>query len=511
MKKVVSIIILFVICCYSCSVFAESYKITSVKDSVVVEQVISGKQGKIENKITKVDDSTQNVYGEINFINKASDSKGQKLSTEIYIMLPENIVTSSEGYALYKTYVEEFAKKVYAKDASAKIGIIGIKGTVNSHTEVDGKWIINDDDEGDIPGSADNAEIVAKLTNNLETLKTGLNGMNPEKKNFYTNLQAAIGLARDSYSSNSNKILISLFDNVPLICNGVQDTISHSPDDNFEELVKAQNSSIVSATKEEMLGLKDDNIAFILLRPENTSYNQTWWDVDTGKIVLEYDGSQHVIDLYGTMENPTYGKMYSLSSDSLENIVTKYIYEDVVEEMKTTLENVEIQVVFSKEVFDNFNITSLNTNDKTIDISKLKTEGKIIWKIEKLNEDETDSFKYKLELKKDSILESLLNKNINMNTISISLGDKSKDINLTQTPTFMISREQTNNGNSANSNSNNNSNFNSNSNNNLANDPTIANEKFPKAGKVVLAFALISLIGCAGIGIAKMINLRDVK
>ena len=66
-------------------------------------------------------------------------------------------------------------------------------------------------------------------------------------------------------------------------------------------------------------------------------------------------------------------------------------------------------------------------------------------------------------------------------------------------------------GNNANNNSNNNSNFNSNSNNNLANDATIANEKFPKAGKVVLAFALISLIGCAGIGIAKMINLRDVK
>lgn len=115
MKKVVSIIILFVICCYSCSVFATSYKIASVKESVVVEKVISGKQGRIENKITKVDDLTQDVYGEINFINKVSDTNGQKLSTEIYIMLPENIVTSSEGYASYKTYVEEFAKKCMQK------------------------------------------------------------------------------------------------------------------------------------------------------------------------------------------------------------------------------------------------------------------------------------------------------------------------------------------------------------------------------------------------------------
>lgn len=79
---------------------------------------------------------------------------------------------------------------MYAKDASAKIGIIGIKGTVNGHTQVDGKWVATDDDEGDIPGNANNAEIVAKLTTNIDTLKNGLNSMNPEKKKYYTNLQA---------------------------------------------------------------------------------------------------------------------------------------------------------------------------------------------------------------------------------------------------------------------------------------------------------------------------------
>ena len=115
MKKVVSIIILFVICCYSCSVFAESYKITSVKNSVVVEQVISGKQGKIENKITKVDDSTQNVYGEINFINKASDSKGQKLSTEIYIMLQRILLQVQNGMHYIKHMLRSLPKRCMQK------------------------------------------------------------------------------------------------------------------------------------------------------------------------------------------------------------------------------------------------------------------------------------------------------------------------------------------------------------------------------------------------------------
>lgn len=501
MKKVVSCIILFVICCYSCSVFATSYKIASVKELVVTEKVIAGKQGKIENKITKIDDSTQEVYGEINFTNKVSDANGQKIPTEIYIMISENIFENSAKYALYRTYIEEFAQKVYAKDASAKIGIIGIKGTVNSHTEIDGKVVENEDDEGDVPGSADNAEIVAKLTNTLDDLKNGLNDMNTEKKLYYINLQAAIRLARNSYSSSSNKILISLFDNVPLICNGVQNTIFHDENEDLKELVEEQNNNIVNVTKEEMLGLKDDDIAFILLRPDDTSYNQTWVDGKTGEITLEYDGSQHVKDLYGTMEEPTYGKMYSLNTDSLENIVTKYIYDDVVEEMKNTIENLEMQVMFTKDVYENFNITSLNDNDKTIDISKFDSEGKIIWKIEKLNEDQSVSFKYKLKMKGSSIPESILNKNINMNSILISSGDK--DVNLTEAPTFMISQEQISNGN--------NSNNNSNANNNLKNDPTIAKENFPKAGKVVLAVALISLIGCASIGLVKMINLKDVK
>ena len=318
---------------------------------------------------------------------------------------------------------------------------------------------------------------------------------------YYTNLQAAIGLARNSYSSSSNKILISLFDNVPLICNGVQNTIFHYENEDLKELVEKQNNNIVTATKKEMLGLKDDNITFILLRPEDTSYNQTWIDSKTGEITLEYDGSQHVKDLYGAMEEPTYGKMYSLSADSLENIVTKYIYDDVVEEMKNVIENIEIQVMFTKDVYENFNITSLNGNDKTIDISKFDSEGKVIWKIEKLNENQSVSFKYKLKLKGASISESILNKNINMNSILISSEDK--DIKITETPTFMISQEQLSSGN--------NSNNNSNANNNLKNDPTIAKENFPKAGKVVLAFALIFLIGCASIGIVKMINLKDVK
>ena len=511
MKKIISFMILIAICCCSCSVFAASYNIESVKETTTLEKVIDSKQGKIENKITNIDGTNLEVYGEVSFTNTVYESSQQKQMTEIYIMIPENIAVKSTQYESYKKYLEEFAQKVYSKNMNTKIGIIGIKGPVNSYTVTDDNLLTdNDGNEADIPGSADNAEIVTELTNNIQNLKNGLSGMNPKKIKYYTNLQAAIGLARRSYSSGTNRILISLFDNVPLVCNGIQNSIQRTDEDVFSEQVKDHNDAIVSETKKEMLALKNNNISFILLRPDDTSYNQEWCDVETGEIILEYDGSQHVKDLYGTIENPTYGKMYSLNSDGLGKIVTQYIYEDVIEEIGTTLENIEIQVAFTKDIIDNFGITSLVSDDKTIDSSKLESDGKFIWNIAKLNEGETVALKYKLKLKDSNVTSSILDKNISLNNILISLGDKSKDVSMTESPVIKVTQPTNNSGNNDN-NQNNSGNNSTGNNENSNNDPTIAKENFPKAGKIVLAFALVSLIGCAGVGITKMINLRDVK
>ena len=511
MKKIISFMILIAICCCSCSVFAASYNIESVKETTTLEKVIDSKQGKIENKSTKIDGTNLEVYGEVSFTNTVYESSQQKQMTEIYIMIPENIAVKSTQYESYKKYIEEFAQKVYSKNMNTKIGIIGIKGPVNSYTVTDDNLLTdNDGNEADIPGSADNAEIVTELTNNIQNLKNGLSGMNPKKIKYYTNLQAAIGLARRSYSSGTNRILISLFDNVPLVCNGIQNSIQRTDEDVFSEQVKDHNDAIVSETKKEMLALKNNNISFILLRPDDTSYNQEWCDVETGEIILEYDGSQHVKDLYGTIENPTYGKMYSLNSDGLGKIVTQYIYEDVIEEIGTTLENIEIQVAFTKDIIDNFGITSLVSDDKTIDSSKLESDGKFIWNIAKLNEGETVALKYKLKLKDSNVTSSILDKNISLNNILISLGDKSKDVSMTESPVIKVTQPTNNSGNNDN-NQNNSGNNSTGNNENSNNDPTIAKENFPKAGKIVLAFALVSLIGCAGVGITKMINLRDVK
>ena len=487
MKKVVSIIILLVIFCYSCNVFAASYSISVEKESAIAEKVINNKQGKIENKITSTDKLMNLVYGEINFTNKiytsASESE-QKKVTEIYIMIPEDIV-NLDSYAQYQKYIEEFSKKVFERNKNTKIGIIGIKGPIASMEIVDGKSIIKDDDEGDVPGISKNAEIVAKLTNSSSEVIAQLAKMNTEKKSYYNNLEAAIALARESYSTDSNKILISLFDDVPAICNGEPNRIHVTTNEALEEGVKKHNQKIVDNTKLEIDKLKKDDIAFILLRPDDASYK------------------------------PYYGKIYSLDIDNLENIVTKYIYNDVMDRIGTTLKNIEFQVIFPNEISENFDITILNKSDSRIDISKLDSDGKVVCKIGSINENDTETLvKYKLSLKDNPA--SIINKQIGINIVLMAYGDKTSSSNLFDSPKIKVTQSSgnTNNTNNANNDTQkpSDSNISNGDNkNNYTSDPTIAKENFPKAGKIVLTFVLVSLIGCAGVGITKMINLRDVK
>lgn len=518
MKKVVSIIILLVIFCYSCNVFAASYSISVEKESAIAEKVINNKQGKIENKITSTDKLMNLVYGEINFTNKiytsASESE-QKKVTEIYIMIPEDIV-NLDSYAQYQKYIEEFSKKVFERNKNTKIGIIGIKGPISSMEIVNGKGIIKDDDEGDVPGISKNAEIVAKLTNSSSEVIAQLAKMNTEKKFYYNNLEAAIALARESYSTDSNKILISLFDDVPAICNGEPNRIHVTTNEALEEGVKKHNQKIVDNTKLEIDKLKKDDIAFILLRPDDASYNKKWYNADTGELQLDFDGSDYVKQLYGTMDKPYYGKIYSLDIDNLENIVTKYIYNDVMDRIGTTLKNIEFQVIFPNEISENFDITILNKSDSRIDISKLDSDGKVVCKIGSINENDTETLvKYKLSLKDNPA--SIINKQIGINIVLMAYGDKTSSSNLVDSPKIKVTQSSGNTNNNTN-NANNDTQKPSDSNisngdnkNNYTSDPTIAKENFPKAGKIVLAFVLVSLIGCAGVGITKMINLRDVK
>lgn len=433
-------------------------------------------------------------------------------NTEILIIIPENIATDTEKSNQYIDYINTLATKVFEKNKNIKIGIVGMKGTICDRTEDEnGNIVWGSNDERDVLGTEDNAEIVIKATSDVTAIKSAIQNMNDTKTKYYNNLQVAIKLSKNSYSKNVNKILISLFDNVPDIAIGVKKSVEYGGWNSIyatpEEAAIGQHENIVKKTKSEIMSLKDDNIDFILLRPENTSFDQKWYDIDTGNLELEFDGSPYVQELYGTLENPIYGKMYSLNDASLEKVVTEYIYSDVMEKVGKDMHKLIVTDYFPKEVIDNFTITIAEANKDNVDTSKLQTDKYITWNVGDLKNNETATLKYTIKMENMKNAE-LLNKTIATNEkvegTYINYDNKKVMFTLSSSPKIKLTeiKEEI-------------PQINTNQTNNDTNqvvDNTIAQGTIPQTGiDITIIISMIALIIIAIIIHIKTRNYRDIK
>ena len=354
MEKIIKVniifIILFIVFSSFSNVFAADLQ-TSLK--VIKEASETGyledDQGYIEERIVSSDSENGELTVQLSVNNKEKDNSTEITkyeNTEIFILVPENL--TDEARTQYSSYIDTLATKIFEQNENTKIGIIGIQGPIQDNTiDEDGKLVDGENDESGVKGTAENAEIVANLTNKKEDLVNAFLLMNSSKTEYYSNLQAAIRLANNSYSNNVNKILVSLYDNVSSTAIGISNQAPSyggifSEYNTVEESVKAHLDSLVKNTKSEILALKNKNINFILLRPDNTSFDREYYSTQTGEFLLKIDGTPYVNELYGTLENPTYGKMYSLNNDRLEDIVTNYIYKDIIYKLYIEDRNKEI-------------------------------------------------------------------------------------------------------------------------------------------------------------------------
>ena len=440
MKKILSIsLICFIILSMFSNVFASELntKLDIVNKSSEIKY-LENDQGYISKTIVDSDADLGKVTIDLslsNITNITEDTKERYDNTEILIMVSENIVNEEEKLNTYVSYIETLSTKVFEKSSNTKIGIVGIKGTIKDMQEDEnGNMILGENDEATVNGTEDNAEIVLTPSSDFNQIKLSLQNMNSSKIQYRTNLQAAIRLANKSYSNNVNKILICLYDNVPNIALGVCSHISYggwfSEYETAEEAITAQHNQIANKTSSEILTLKNNNVDFILLRPDDTSYDETWYNENSGEVILEFDGSPYVQKIYGTLENPTYGKMYSLNNNTLEQIVTEYIYQDIMEDIRINIKSAVINEYFSEDIIENFDISFANEN---VDITHLNDNNYVVWNIGDVEGNKTVSLKYTLQIK-DMKNEELLNK-----VISTSDKTELKYVNYLDTETTAVS------------------------------------------------------------------------
>lgn len=355
-------------------------------------------------------------------------------------MVSENIVNDEAKFKKYMNNIENLVNKIFKANSKTKVGIIGITGPVrDTYKDEDGKLITGEKDESTVPGKESNAEIVVEPTNNTNELIEKVKNMNTSKTAYRCNVQAAVRLANKSYSDNVNKILISLYDSAPSVAIGVCGQVSYggifSEYATLEEAIKGQHENIATYTKNEILTLKDSNTSFILLRPDDTIYDETWYNVSTGEKVLDFDGSPYVQKLYGTIENPNYGKMYSFNDDNIDNIITENIYKDIEEIIQHDITNVKVTEELSDDIVKNFTFDRKNSS---IDVDATKKET-VIWNIETITGNEEIIIRYKMKISNIENNE-ILNKTIAISdkTILTYTDNTSKEykIEITDNPKF---------------------------------------------------------------------------
>lgn len=456
MKKIIKILNIFLIIYIVFSAFANVWA-ADIKTSLqVIKQASETKylendQGYISKTIVNSKPETGEITIEVKVSNLAKDKENTQTyeDTEIYMMVSENISTSKNTEKIEK-YIDDIVKlssNIVKVNSKTKIGIIGIKGTIrDSQEDENGNLNIGDNDEREVNGSKENAEIVVEPTNKVEDIRSGLQNMNSSKTSYYSNLQAAIRLANKSYSNNTNKILISLFDGVPNIAIGVKEKVSYggwTQYNTVEEAVKAKYENVATYTRNEILELKNNDVSFILLRPADTSYDESWYDTSTGEKILDFDGSPYVQKLYGTIENPTYGKMYNFTDENIDTIIAENIYQDVKLLMQSDINSVKVTDYFPKEILNNFDITihkpSTGTTSNEID----KETNTLEWNIEILEGNSVGTLQYTLKLK-DMENENLLEKTISTNEKIVlqykDINEKEYTVTLSSSPQVKLSQ-----------------------------------------------------------------------
>lgn len=179
--------------------------------------------------------------------------------------------------------------------------------------------------------------------------------------------------------------------------------------------------------------------------------------------------------------------MYSLNNDNLEQIVTDYIYNDVMGEIGTAISQVSIEFTFSQDILDNFDITIGNSSD--INIDNLTTDGIMVWNVGSLEANESATLNYSLQMK-DMNNSSLLDKTIPIaEQVVLTYNDSSAQkhtVTSTDSPSVRLVRDEVieipDPGNN-----------NVNNNNNTPIDNTVAPGTIPQTGINPIIFVIIAL------------------
>ena len=236
-------------------------------------------------------------------------------------------------------------------------------------------------------------------------------------------------------------------------------------------------------TKATLKSLVDSNINIITVM---TGVDSTYQPDPDGNLSPDAKGKTYkdlAEEIFGTQAQPNYGKFYYVSDESVEDTITKDVYNDVKVVIKNEIKDITVVDYFPLDIVENYDFEIFEeANIGTVTSTVNEEDNSITWTIQTLQAGETASFKYKLKLK-----EKFNEKIINVETPT------NEKVDVSYTGTDDTTQKETSDVSPSII---------------LKKDQTIAPEPIPQTGDnvMLISLAIVGLLAIAIIGVVKHHN-----
>ena len=199
-------------------------------------------------------------------------------------------------------------------------------------------------------------------------------------------------------------------------------------------------------TKATLQSIKDSGINIVTVM---TGVNSTYQPDPTGAVSADAAGKTYkdlAEEIFGTQEAPSYGKFYYVSDDSVEDTITKVVYQDVRTVIENEIKDITVVDYFPLDIVENYDFeifeeANIGTVTPTVDT----TNNTITWKITTLKAGKTASFKYKLKLK-EKFNEKIINvetpTNQKLDVNYTGTDGKTKKVSSDVSPSIMLKKDE---------------------------------------------------------------------
>ena len=326
---------------------------------------------KFEKKITEFDQSKKTATLTLSLTN-LKELEESKKDVEIFFVI-DNSASMTADYIDSITRKQAvinsantLVDKLFAENDKVNVGVVGFSSL--------------DSAKGETEGTINDATLRQSLSNSVTDVKNAISNLSDLEVGPRTNIEAGITIAYDNFSSKENvqRYIILLTDGVP----------NNTTDGTFLEY----SDHVLSRTKSKLEEIESNNINIISAM---INLDEEIVEPTTGKTYKQLAEA-----VFGTEENPTVSKYFSITDDEIENTIVNDIFNNLVITFDNSLKNITIVDYFPQEIIDNFNFEYVATPNigevsQTIDTSN----NSITWNIELLTEGETATLSYNLTLK----------------------------------------------------------------------------------------------------------------